>query len=154
MSYTFSKEDILKKCKDIATSKVQQFEARIAEIKTSTGAETKSTAGDKHETGRAMMQLEEEKAQHQLAVAQSNLAQIISIKALSMGEIKTVRQAALVQLNTGVFFISVPLGKIELHDQSVYCLSWEAPIVQAMKGLKKGDRFAFNDRSFTILEVD
>jgi len=54
-------------CADFIETKRQTIQHTIVEIQHSLTSETKSSAGDKHETGRAMLQLEREKIGNQLA---------------------------------------------------------------------------------------
>ena len=60
------KETLLSKCHEFIDERHQRIQRTIDEIKVSLQSETKSSAGDKHETGRAMLQLEREKAGQQL----------------------------------------------------------------------------------------
>ena len=61
------KGELLAYCKQFVTDKLQNLNNRIQEVNHALLSETKSTAGDKHETGRAMVQLEREKLGSQLA---------------------------------------------------------------------------------------
>jgi len=60
------KEKIHQKCVALATEKQNEITHSIIRVQESLAAEGKSTAGDKHETGRAMLQLEREKLGLQL----------------------------------------------------------------------------------------
>ena len=55
------KEELLKKCHQFVNNRLQNIEETISSNQTALQSETKSSAGDKHETGRAMLQLEMEK---------------------------------------------------------------------------------------------
>jgi len=61
------KQQLFNKCLDAIDSRFQTIQNTISEIQESLTSETKSSAGDKHETGRAMLQLEREKAGNQLS---------------------------------------------------------------------------------------
>ena len=56
------KQELYKLCLEYVENRFQTIQNTIKEIQESLGSETKSSAGDKHETGRAMLQLEREKA--------------------------------------------------------------------------------------------
>ena len=64
------KENLYLQCVDFVENRFQTIQKTIDEIQESLTSETKSSAGDKHETGRAMLQLEREKAGNQLAEIQ------------------------------------------------------------------------------------
>ncbi|MGC9374172.1 MAG: hypothetical protein ACP5DQ_03915 [Bacteroidales bacterium] len=50
-------------------------------------------------------------------------------------------------------FISAALGKITVDNESVYAISTQVPVYNAMKGLKIGDTFFINNNSFTIKDI-
>lgn len=50
-------------------------------------------------------------------------------------------------------FVSAALGKITVDNESVYAISTQVPVYNAMKNLKIGDTFSINNNSFTIKDV-
>ena len=64
------KQDLCHQCQAFIDNRLRTIQKTINEIQESLTSETKSSAGDKHETGRAMLQLEREKAGNQLAEIQ------------------------------------------------------------------------------------
>ena len=64
------KQNLYNQCLEFVENRFQTIQNTIKEIQESLTTETKSSAGDKHETGRAMLQLEREKAGNQLAEIQ------------------------------------------------------------------------------------
>ncbi|MWD30855.1 3-oxoacyl-ACP synthase, partial [Aquicoccus sp. SCR17] len=60
------KEQLLKFCWDYVDTRTERLKKSAAALQESLNSETKSSAGDKHETGRAMVQLEQEKLAQQL----------------------------------------------------------------------------------------
>ena len=64
------KEELHKRCWDIIEMRYDTIHNTMEQIRESLTTETKSSAGDKHETGRAMLRLEREKAGKQLAEVQ------------------------------------------------------------------------------------
>ena len=69
----YLKEKLHKQCQDALNQRLEVIKSTISDIQNSLQSETKSTAGDKHETGRAMLQLEREKAGNQLAELQKQI---------------------------------------------------------------------------------
>ena len=61
------KEELYKACKEHIEKREETITKTIRSHQNSLQSETKSSAGDKHETGRAMLQLEMEKAGQQLS---------------------------------------------------------------------------------------
>lgn len=68
---------------------------------------------------------------------------------------KTIQEGALVKVEDKTVLISIPLGELPMREEveKVFAISSEAPIYKAMKGLKEGDSFIFNDKNHKILEV-
>ncbi|WP_397364070.1 3-oxoacyl-ACP synthase [Olleya sp. R77988] len=123
----------------------------MTEIQESLLSETKSSAGDKHETGRAMLQLEREKAGNQLV-------EIIKIKE-NLSKIntentsKTIRLGSVVFTTNANYYIAISAGVLKIKDDMFYGISSHTPIGQLLFSKTIGDRVTFRDLSFEILEV-
>jgi transcription elongation GreA/GreB family factor len=104
--------------------------------------ETKSSVGDKYETGRAMLQIEEEKGQRQLLEALQTRQVLESIDPDQSSA--TVRVGSLVRTDRGNYYVAIGIGKVVLDGEAYYCVSVEAPLVRAMLGKQVGDEVAFN----------
>jgi hypothetical protein len=68
---------------------------------------------------------------------------------------KTVQEGALVKIEDKTVLISIAMGELPMNEEEgkIYAISKEAPIYKAMKGLKEGDRFTFNDKDQKIIEI-
>jgi hypothetical protein len=130
---------------------IAETEQAIASAKESRDNESKSSAGDKYETGRAMMQIELENNGRQLEktrLAKQDLEQ------LNLQEPhRQVSQGSLVHTNQGIYFISIGFGKLELAEQPYYAISLASPIGQALKQAKVGDSISFQGNVLEILEL-
>ena len=104
--------------------------------------ETKSSAGDKYETGRAMAHFEQEKLaiQFKQVSKQEKLLSAINPKV----NCKKVESGSLVKTNTAMYYVAVGIGEVELNNQKVYVISPLAPLTQKILGLKAGDDVVFN----------
>lgn len=114
-------------------------------------SESKSSAGDKYETGRAMAQLERDRNAQLLAEAlkvERDLKQIIVDKTY-----ETVLPGSLVMTNRGAFFISIGAGKLTLDNESYFAVSPASPIATALAGHKIGDTVTFNKMPYQLLAV-
>lgn len=139
------------RCDFILTQKVELIKSRLASIQESKNKETKSSAGDKFETGRAMMQIEEDKCNAQLATILTSFA---ALKEVDL-DVKrdTVSNGSLVITDRANYFISIGVGKIELDGTIYYCLSKEAPIGRLFLGKVEGDSITFNNNKITIKSI-
>lgn len=118
-------------------SKIDSLQSSLEENRKALSDNTKSSVGDKHETSRAMAQLEQEKLGKQLQEQQSTLASLKQIDTNSKNE--TVQFGSLFELPNGCFFLSVGIGKIEFEGQSIFCLTAGSPLGQQVLNKKKGD---------------
>lgn len=131
--------------------RIDQYRQDIASAEESRNTATKSSAGDKHETGRALMQAELNNLEKQLS---SSLTLKNSLSQLPTSEnLETIAFGSLIETNQGLFFISVSLGKIISGAESCYALSPAAPLGIAFIGRKKGDNVRFRENTYLIKEI-
>jgi transcription elongation GreA/GreB family factor len=112
-------------------------------------SETKSTAGDKFETGRAMLQQEQKNADGQLQHAQELLNALQAIDAEKVPA--TIATGSLVVTDQGTYYIAVAIGKLIVDGTQVYVISLASPLGQALKGKKAGGSISLNGRNINIL---
>ncbi|MEL7122389.1 MAG: GreA/GreB family elongation factor [Bacteroidota bacterium] len=145
------KEQLMSICQQQVDDKILSLKKTLNSITESRNNETKSSVGDKYETGRSMMQMEEERINRQLAevyLMQKDLQQI-SFSEKS----EVVKMGSLVTTSNGQYFLSVGLGKIKIGGQNYYCISNKSPIGQLLLGKTEGESFQFNNRNMTIEKV-
>ena len=116
----------------------------------SSSSETKSSAGDKYETGREMANAERDRNAAHMQQAQQLQAELARISPDASCD--TVRPGALVHTSLGVFYISISAGKLEGHD--VFVVSAAAPVAVALKGLRAGQEAVFNGKAVRVLAVE
>ena len=146
------KAQIVTQCRETLEKKILALEKRLVDIAESRNNETKSSAGDKYETGRAMMQMEEDKAATQLQQLQQTLAQLNQLDWQSKHQ--EVKPGCLVSTNKGSFFIGIGLGKIVVDEQRIFAISIRSPIGQVLQGKKVGDQVQFNQVVYQLLDIN
>ncbi len=129
-------------------SRIQQTISRLQEALTS---ETKSTAGDKHETGRAMLQLEREKTGNQLAEVQK-LQQILA-KINTRVDASRIHLGSVVYTSLSNYYIGISIGEIIIDNTKFFAIAPNTPIGKALIGKEQGDFFVFNGKKFEILTL-
>lgn len=142
------KEQLIDYCELEIQNKRKVLESLIKDAQQSANSETKSTAGDKHDTARAMAHLEQEKNSQQLKVLKDQERAIDELKKTT--ESKKASFGSLVKTNKGIYFIGLGLGKLEINNQQVFSISPISPIALKLKDLEKGSKFEFNGNEFTI----
>jgi transcription elongation GreA/GreB family factor len=146
-----TKRELLMYCHQYVSERIDRFSNAIASAQADANSETKSSAGDKHETGRAMAQLETENNSKHLAEAhklKATLGQIDPDKKCTCIEL-----GALVKTDKGNYFISVSAGRKEVHGEHVYMVSVASPIGQHFLGKKVGDGVHINGQNYPIQEI-
>lgn len=144
-----NKTELIKLISQKLSGKIQNFEKLIAETRASNN-DTKSSMGDKYETGREMLQQEINNLQVQLneVLKQQDFLKTIIIKASDKAE-----KGAIVKTERGLFFISVSLGELSFEHQKIICISPESPLAKAMNGKQKGEVFSLNNMSQKIVDI-
>lgn len=145
------KEQLYKQCKSFIENRLKTVQETIAGIQESLLSETKSSAGDKHETGRAMLQLEREKAGKQLAEIQKT--NLILSKIDYQKSATKVSLGSIIYTNKVNYFIAISAGVIEYNNESFYAISANTPIAQLLMSKLEGDTITFRDNTFTITKV-
>lgn len=138
-------------CGRLLEKKIQHLGNAVAEAQGAANSETKSTAGDKHDTARAMAHLEVEKISKQLQEAEK-LKQVF-LKMPSQLTQTSVELGCIVKANKVDYYLGLSLGKIEFENQYLYAISLASPLAQAMKGLQCNETFHFNNQDFTIQSI-
>lgn len=111
--------------------------------KTSLFSETKSSAGDKHETGRAMLQLEMEKASQQLTSI-NQMKEVLS-KISTENTSDTVCLGSLILTSKANYYLSISIGKITINNIDYYAVSTNSPIGQQLLGKRVESTIPFNN---------
>ena len=140
---------------ELALATIQQrivsLEQQLRLIGESRESETKSSMGDKYETGAAMLQLEAEKIYEQL---QRNRLLKLELEQLELDQgHPEARRGSLVVTSEGWFLISVGLGRLRVDNRSGYCISVAAPMGKALLGCRPGDEVCLNNRVFTVMGI-
>ena len=112
---------------------------------------TKSSAGDKHETSRALIQTEIDNYAQQLnkaLIQKNNLKQIPQIS-----DPQKVELGSLVMTNEGTYFIGIGWGKLSIEGGNYFCISLASPIGKSLMNKENGNIITFSNRKITIIEI-
>jgi len=127
--------------------------AGMAAAQESSNSETKSSAGDKYETGRAMAQQERDRHAAQLHEAQKLLADLQKLNPELPCD--TVRPGALAATSLGLFYVSIGAGRLRTAEgQEFLAVSAGAPLVQALGGRRAGEAVVFNGKPVRVEQVE
>ena len=146
-----TKEKLHQACLLQLTERIADLKNRIAAITESRNSETKSSAGDKYETSRAMMQMEEDKVMAQLELAKQMQSQLRQLDPTVKDD--TIRLGSLVKTRARNYYLSIGLGKLVLDKTIYYSISTDSPIGKLLLGNEKGVTIVFNQMKDEVVEV-
>lgn len=146
-----NKRQLFEQCNQLCQTKIKTIQFQIEEISKALTSETKSSAGDKHETGRAMLQLEREKLGNQLAEQQKVEDVLSRIQVDKTSE--TIGLGSLVYTSKANYFIAISAGQLKVYNCLFYAISALTPIGKLLLGKKAGAEIQFRDQLFVIEKV-
>lgn len=151
MLLSATKQNIYNHCLSILNQKIEELNSALSSAVESANNETKSSAGDKHETARAMMQLEQEKLSKQLSelLEQKSEFEKIDISKLY----NQISKGTLIKSDKGYLFLSIGLGKIGVENKTVYVISPQSPLGKLLLGKKENDVVEMNNVKYTIQKL-
>jgi hypothetical protein len=145
------KQVLYKQCLAYVLQREQTINDIISSNKKALLSETKSSAGDKHETGRAMLQLEMEKASQQIAVVEQMKETLAKIN-LTKEAVKASLGSIIITHNAN-YFLSISAGQLTVDHCNYFAISVSSPIGSLLLGKQKDDEFVFNGKNVKIIEI-
>jgi transcription elongation GreA/GreB family factor len=146
------KETLHAHCVDQLKKRIDVIRAEIKLVQASANEETKSSAGDKYETGRAMAQLEVERQQAQLSVTEKLLSSLQHVQSVKPSG--RVIPGSLVTTSRGVYYISISLGVIEVDSRQYFVVSPDSPVGNVLLGKTTGDEVHWNNQRVIVQGID
>ncbi len=127
--------------------KLNELEVEMEGLREAKTADTKSSAGDKYETGRESLS----QTQGLLEAQQSKLlAMFRGVERVHIAERSAISEGALLHLSIGWVWVAVPFGKISLDKTAIQVVSPQAPLVQSLKSIKVGESISLNGRKVEL----
>ena len=139
-------------CKSFIENRLVRINSSIDSLQEALTSETKSSAGDKHETGRAMIQLEREKLGNQLAEAQ--LLQELFNKIPLQASSTQVGLGSLVLTDQQNYYMGISAGEMKIDGVSYFAIAPNTPIGKLLLGKVVGDVVVFNSKKIVIRQID
>jgi transcription elongation GreA/GreB family factor len=136
----------------VIDDKIKLLQQVLVDLKESSSNETKSTAGDKHETALAMLQIEQANIRGQLKDALDKKTALEKINPL-LSAAKIVNDS-LIKTNKGYLFMSIALGKAAIEGNVIKALSPQSPLGTKLMGLTAGDVAEINDNRYIIENIE
>ena len=145
------KKELHQLCIDYVRGRMDTATQAINTAQQAANEETKSSAGDKYETGRAMAQQETDRNQAQLNEANKLM---VALNHINVGVVsKTALPGSLVITNNGKFYIAISAGALILNGDAYFAISPASPIGLILSGRKAGDEFSLNGKQYRVENI-
>ncbi|MDC3276014.1 GreA/GreB family elongation factor [Flavobacteriaceae bacterium] len=145
------KKTLFDHCKAHLEKKMGVLEQQKKSLQKDLTSETKSSAGDKHETGRAMIQLEREKLGNQIREIELNYQRLNTIKDVKTSTI--ISLGSIIFTDKANYFIAIAADFCEVNSKVFYCISSQSPIGKLLIGKKINESIMINNIVSTILKI-
>jgi hypothetical protein len=145
------KAALVNHCLSILMNRAASADKQLQDLKEDLQGESKSSAGDKHETGRAMVQLEMEKLADQRKDLQLMLDKWSQIDFSTPDS--RVKVGSLVVTSSGIFLLAVALGTTMFEAENVVVLSSLSPLAQQLIGKTINDEIKVNNHLYKIIAI-
>lgn len=142
------KNQLYELCLKFIDQRIANATEALQQAQEASNDDTKSSAGDKFETGREMAQQDINRNKQLLADAKQQKSVLLSLA--DVAETAKVRAGSLVFTNNGNFYISISAGQLTLNNQTYFAVSAASPIGKLLIGKAKGEAFDFNGKKYTI----
>lgn len=148
---SINKEELFAKCLDSVNEQVKRYRGRMDEISDHTEQNNLHPDFDQY-GNKGEILTNYEKNAHYLDIARNMKETLATLDRNHRSEV--VRPGSLVETRNSYYYVSVPLGQIDMEDGStVYAISTDAPIYEHLEGKKAGDKFNFNDEEVEIVNI-
>jgi transcription elongation GreA/GreB family factor len=145
------KKELYNQCLNYVQKSMEAAQLAINEAQKASTDDTKSSAGDKYETGREMMQQETDRNMKQLNEANKLKVALNKINPNIVAD--KVETGSLVLTGNGNFYIAVSAGILTVDDEKYFAISPASPIGLKLMGQKAGAEFKLNDKIYHIKTV-
>jgi transcription elongation GreA/GreB family factor len=146
-----AKQQLLRFCHDFVDHRIATASQAMTSAQQAANEEGKNSAGDKYETGRAMMQIERDQAAEQLSEAMKlkKLLDTIDIERVT----GRVALGSLVVSKNMLIFLAIGIGKANVEGLEYLIVAPHSPLGKALinKGVK--DEFVINGDVKSIVNI-
>ena len=149
-SMDLTKEIVHAEAMRLIKGKIDLLQNQILEL--SSDADIKSTSGDKHETSRAMMHLQQEQLTTQLGELRSQMNKLSSLRDSVLS--KKISEGSLIVTDKAIFYLSIAFGRIAFSENSVYLLSVNSPLGRILCDKIENEIVNMNGTNYRILKIN
>lgn len=145
------KQQLYKQCLDYVQQRMDAAQQGIESAQQASQDDTKSSAGDKYETGREMARQETDRNMAQLNEANKLKVALSHINPALKND--SAETGSLIITNAAKFYVAISAGAILVDGETYMAISPASPIGVKMKGLKAGNEFNLNGKVYKIESI-
>ena len=145
------KENIIITANLLLQTRLAELEKAIANVQNSANEESKSSMGDKYETGRAMAQNDRAMLENQKSELLKDIATFGNINFNQ--ETEFVKNGSLVQTSIGYILVSVSVGKIVDAGINTMLISSASPLGTQLLGKKANEMVSVNGKEIKVILI-
>lgn len=145
------KQSVKQACIDVLTLRMNTISLAMDQAQDSANNQEKSSAGDKHETARAIGQAERDMNARQLLQVRTDLKFLESIQVDQI--FKSIALGAIFQLNDQLFFVALGLGSLRVDEKTVMVISHLSPLFLNLKSKQKNEVVLFQNEETLVQAV-
>lgn len=145
------KQQIHQQCLAHIQKSLEAAKQAIADAQAAAADDTKSSAGDKYETGREMAQ---QQTDRNMTVLNETNKLLIALNKINPSVVANkIAPGSVVFTNNGNFYIAVSAGVITVGGEKFFAVSPASPIGLKLMGLAAAAEFKLNDKIYQIKKV-
>ncbi|WP_316824041.1 3-oxoacyl-ACP synthase [Pedobacter miscanthi] len=145
------KSKLYQLCLTFIQNRIENIEYSLQQARQASNDDTKSSAGDKYETTREMMQQEMDRNNKLLYEAGQQKIALQQIENVEAG--KVIKNGSLALTSEGNFYISISAGELNIDGQKFFAVSQASPIGKFLIGKATGESFKFNGKDYLVKEI-
>ena len=135
----------------VLKGQISELSIEINSVNEEIAKETKSSAGDKFETSREMMNQERGRLEERMAHLKRQFNVLMGFQQDKVSTL--VENGALVATASHLLFFGLAFGKLIINDKVVMVLSLNSPIGKAFVSKQKGDLITFMNQQHIIKSI-
>jgi transcription elongation GreA/GreB family factor len=138
-------------CEQVLADKLKLISDDLESLQQAQQNETKSSMGDKYETGPAMLNQQRQRLLQQQQQLNANMRALGQLNPRATTEM--VQLGTLLATDQGLFYLAIGLGAIECEDHQVWVISLQSPLGQALNAHKPDQTINFQGRTYRLLQL-
>lgn len=146
-----TKRALLEACEEYIKDRINTAEHALADNRAGLDDDSKSSAGDKYETSREIVQ--QEVIRNELLLKDARTMEGMLTRINIEPTYAHIQNGSIAVTNHGIFFFAIAIGKVQVDQKDYFVISISSPLGQNFKDKRVGEKVNFNGKVYQIKEV-